>query len=146
MVQQPKQKPFMLRCSRCGVATCDCGAEYVPLRQVLLAEIAKTPGDANTVIGRRMGVSENAVRYARAEMQPRLSGDVATRTGVDGIARTVPVRPLKPPTDEIPTEEEEDEEEQQTFYERSCMLMDRMTEATRRRFFAHIKRKYRDGY
>lgn len=46
--------------------------------------------------------------------------------------------------DEMPTEEEAEEEYQQTIYEQACSMVADMTNETRRKFFAHIRRKYDD--
>ena len=46
--------------------------------------------------------------------------------------------------DEMPTEEEAEEDYQQTIYDQACSMVEDMTDPTRRKFFAHLRRKY-DG-
>jgi hypothetical protein len=47
--------------------------------------------------------------------------------------------------DEMPTEEEADESWQQSIYDSACMLVDeRMWQATRQRFFQHLRSKYHE--
>jgi hypothetical protein len=43
----------------------------------------------------------------------------------------------------MPTEEEADESYQKTLYDHACSFLERMTEHTRERFFAHVRGKYR---
>jgi hypothetical protein len=42
--------------------------------------------------------------------------------------------------DEMPTEEEADESWQNDLYDQACLLLERMTDATKQRLFAHIDR------
>lgn len=44
--------------------------------------------------------------------------------------------------DEMPTEEEADESWQNDLYDQACLFLERMTEATRRKFRAHFKETY----
>lgn len=46
---------------------------------------------------------------------------------------------------EIPTEEEADESWQNDLYDQACLLLERMADETRQRFFAEIRRLYSYG-
>jgi hypothetical protein len=43
---------------------------------------------------------------------------------------------------DMPTEEEAEESYQETCFEEACLILEKMSDATRQRFFAHLKGKY----
>lgn len=133
------QMPLRLECSACGAraeAACYCGAPYVRAGQRAATAIAHNPQKSDRAIAAELGIDHKTVGKARkstGEYSP-----VEKRTGKDGKARRVPV-----PVEEMPTEEEADQAWQNDVYDQACFLLDeRMSDATRQRFFAHIKRRY----
>lgn len=143
-LQIVQQVNRVMQCSSCGasgIAACDCGAPYVPATARAAKAIAANPGKSDRAIAADIGVSHRTVNRARST---GTYDPVDTRVGRDGKVRQMPQRKTK--TEEImPTEEEAEESYQDTIYDQACLFLEEMTGATRRRFFAHIKRKYHVG-
>lgn len=132
-----------MQCSSCGasgIAACDCGAPYIPAAERAAKAIADSPRKSDRAIAAEIGVSAPTVGKARRATVSEFTVD--TRVGRDGKVRQMP----KTKTKEImPTEEEAEESYQDTIYDQACLFLEEMTGPTRRRFFAHIKRKYHVG-
>jgi len=45
---------------------------------------------------------------------------------------------------EMPTAEEAEESYQEPLYDQACLFLDSMTDATRQKFFAHVKERYKE--
>jgi hypothetical protein len=137
--------PLAMQCSSCGasaIASCDCGAPYIPASDRAAKAIADNPSKSSRAIAADLGLSHTTVNEVRKSTGKQFPVD--TRVGRDGKVRQMPQRKIK--TEEImPTEEEAEESYQETIYDQACLFLEEMTGATRRRFFAHIKRKYHVG-
>ena len=133
-----------MECSSCGaagIAACDCGAPYMPASARAAAAIVADRDKSDRAIAADLGIDHKTVGKAR-----RSTGDyspVDTRVGLDGKVRQMPQRKPKP-EEVIPTEEEAEESYQQHLYKMFLDYLGDMTEPTRRKVFAHIRRKYRD--
>jgi hypothetical protein len=133
-----------MECSSCGaagIAACDCGAPYMPASARAAEAVVANPRKSNRAIAADLGVAEGTVRTARKSTAQDYAVD--TRVGLDGKVRKMPQRKTKP-EEVIPTEEEAEESYQQHLYKMFLDYLDDMTEPTRRKLFAHIRRKYRD--
>ena len=99
---------------------------------------------SNRAIAAEIGVSEPSVRRAR---RSTASNDAVEekRVGKDGKARRMPKLKISGHDDEMPTDQEAEESYQETLYDQACWLLGLMTNATRQRFFAHLRRKYHVG-
>jgi hypothetical protein len=143
-----------LACSACGAAgeaNCDCGAPYLPASARAAKAIIENPGRSDRSIAAEIGVSDRTVNRARATAT---HDAVGSRIGLDGKARKRPIvqkarppRTIKP--DPYAVEDLKELAEilppksyQNTLYEKACLLLEEMTDATRQKFFAHLKGKY----
>jgi hypothetical protein len=150
MTAKEKLKPSMLHCVSCGVtqeAACDCGVGYMPAAKYMaakmLANAERYSSMSDRAIAAEIGVSDKTVAAARASTAENSA--VAKRVGLDGKARKQPqpkLRLVEP--EEMPTQEEADEEWQQDLYDQACSFLGSMTSETRQKYFAHIKKEYRD--
>ena len=112
-------------CTGCGAeanASCNCGKPYVPKAVRVRDAIEADPTKPNKQIARETGADPKQVRRERTKQR---GGHVP------------------PAEDEMPTEEEAEESYQETLYDQVCLFLERMTDETRQRFFAHIKRVYK---
>ena len=142
IVQQVNRAMQCSECGAAGIAACDCGAPYMPAATRAAEAIAASPNKSDRVIAAEIGVGSNTVRRARPTAP---SGAVTTRTGKDGITRVIPKR--KPKTEDVmPTDEEAEESFQADLYDQACWLLEQMASSTRRKFFAHLRRKHHDDY
>ncbi len=138
-----KRRPARLECSSCGAGgegTCDCGVPYVPSGTKAAAALTENPNMSVRAIASKLGVDRKTVSRARARggMPPP-----EKVTGKDGKSYPAKRKPwIAPPDDEVPSEEEAEESWQRDLYDQACLFLERMTDKTRQRFFAHIKRKY----
>jgi hypothetical protein len=132
-----------MQCSSCGaagIAACDCGAPYVPAATRAAKAIAANPNKSDRAIAADLGVDHKTVGKAR-----KSTGDyspVETRTGKDGVTRVIPKRKAKAEEEDIPSEEEAEACYQEHLYKIFIQNLDDMTAETRRKLFAHIRRKY----
>jgi hypothetical protein len=144
MTAKEKLKPSMLHCVSCGVtqeAACDCGVGYVPPSEYAAIAVAKNPEKSDRAIAAATGVPHATISRAR---KATVSNEtVEKRVGLDGKARKQPKLRLVEP-EEMPTQEEADEEWQQDLYDQACSFLGSMTSETRQKYFAHIKKEYRD--
>ena len=150
-----------LICSACGASgegSCRCGASYVSAKQRVAEYDKAKPGQSTRGAAAELGMSNSTVSEARSGVRHRTpeagsGGDIAEAapnrvTGRDGKS----YRASKPKkaddsindNDEMPTAEEAEESQQQDYYDQACMLLGLMAYATRQKFFAHIRRKYRE--
>lgn len=150
--QMPLVTPLV--CSACGAhgeGTCACGAPYVLAKQRVAEYDKTTPGRSTRQAAADLGVSNKTVSKARARVTP-VTPQV---TGRDGkkypakrslrlVTRTLRSGEIVQEPEDCPTEAEAEEEYQLTCYDQACRFLEEMTGETRRRFFAHIKRKYGD--
>jgi len=136
-----------MECSSCGaagIAACDCGAPYMPAAERAAKAIADSPRKSDRAIAAEIGVSHPTVARARRETTGN-NFPVDTRVGLDGKVRQMPKR--KPKLDEVmPTDEEAEESFQADLYDQACWLLEQMASSTRRKFFAHLRRKHHDDY
>jgi ParB/Sulfiredoxin domain len=127
-------------------------------RDLIAKLLAADPTKSDRQIAETVKASPTTVGKVRAEAEA--SGDTSTvqsgqlkRVGKDGKARKTPVKAAasapqkksKKPSqeDEMPTEEEAEESFQDTLYDHGRLIVDKeMSDATRQKFFAHLKRKY----
>jgi hypothetical protein len=131
---RPKRAPEFV-CSACGADRgCDCNA---PAIDRAAAAIAANPGKSDRAIAKAVGASPTTVGKARSQLSS--GGQLDARTGLDGKTRRLPKR--EPEADDIPDDDSEAEQQADLLYH-ACLLVDRMAGATRRKFFAHIKRIY----
>jgi hypothetical protein len=150
MTAKEKLKPSMLHCVSCGVtqeAACDCGVGYMPpakyMAAKMLANAERYSSMSDRAIAAELGVSHPTVAEARKATGNNLPVE-GKRTGLDGKARKLPKLRLVEPEEEMPTQEEADEEWQQDLYDQACSFLASMTSETRQKYFAHIKKEYRD--
>lgn len=134
-----------MTCVACGAeadASCNCGKPYVPKKQRAVDAIAANPQKSDRAIAADIGVDHKTVGAARRE----LGGEDSPpeREGRDGKMYRTP-RNSKSQGIDMPTAEEADEEWQRTIYDQACLLLERMADSTRQKFFAHIRRKYHEG-
>jgi hypothetical protein len=93
-------------------------------------------------------VHDAPVGKARKSTAP--DGAVEKRVGQDGKVRKMPKRRRPRPmfitkkTDVMPTEEEAEKSYQATLYEQACLFLESMTDKTRQKYFAFIRRTYHD--
>jgi len=90
-----------LACSACGAgvdAACGCGAAYVPAGERAAKAVKDNPGKSDRAIAAELGVSNKTVSRARATVS---CDTVAKRTGRDGKARKLPIRPPAPVSDPV---------------------------------------------
>lgn len=114
----PATSPAKLKCSACGAtaeASCNCGAAYVPARDVAAKAIADNPELSARAIAAKVGVDEQTVRAAMVygtagnpavdTMQGRVGPDgVTRRLGRDGKWRRLPTPQRQPDRNESVTE------------------------------------------
>jgi hypothetical protein len=139
LVQQVNRAMECSECGAAGIAACDCGAPYMPASARAAKAIAANPEKSDRAIAAELGIGNKTVSRARTTV----SDDTVARIGLDGKVRKMPQRKTKP-EEVIPTEEEAEESYQQHLYKMFLDYLDDMTEQTRRKLFAHIRRKYRD--
>jgi len=134
-VTYSQELPF--RCSACGADRgCDCNA---PAIEKAAAALARSPEKSDRAIAAEIGVSKDTVRRARTGADAPVD---RPRVGLDGKTRKSPIKRTIS-NDETPSEEEADRSHQQALlYDQACLLLERMTDKTRRCFFAYIRRKY----
>ena len=143
-----------MECSSCGaagIAACDCGAPYMPAADRAAKAIAANPKKSDRAIAAELDISPTTVGKARqlSSGGQLATGDyspVDTRVGLDGKVRHMPQRKPKPKPEEMPTDEEAEESFQADLYDQACWLLEQMASATRRKFFATLRRKYHDDY
>jgi len=137
-----------MECSSCGaagIAACDCGAPYMPASARAAEAIAANPRKSDRAIAADLGINQSTVSRARPRTDAPASVD--TRVGLDGKVRAMPRRSTKTKPEEVmPTDEEAEESFQADLYDQACWLLEQMASATRRKFFAHLRRKYHDDY
>jgi hypothetical protein len=139
-----------LACTRCGAetdASCNCGEPYLPAGARAAKAIAKSPEKSDRAIATEIGVSAPTVGKAR---KATVKDFTVGRIGKDGKRRRLPqaaprVARYKDLTLEMPTEAEAEKSYQQTIYDQACLLLEAMADATRRKFFAHIRGKYHEN-
>ena len=141
IVQQVSRAMECLACGAQGVAACDCGVPYLPASMRAAKAVAANPEKSNRAIAAEIGVAEGTVRTARKSTAQDYAVD--TRVGIDGKVRQMPKRKTKP-EEVMPTDEEAEESFQADLYDQACWLLEQMASPTRRKFFAHLRRKYRD--
>jgi len=142
IVQQVNRAMECSSCGAAGFAACDCGAPYMPASARAAAAIAADPNKSDRAIAADLGVGSNTVRRARATAP---SGAVDTRVGLDGKVRQMPRRSTKTKPEEImPTEEEAYAEQEKHLYDHACELVELMARETRQKFFASLRRRYRE--
>lgn len=131
-------------CTGCGAeanAPCNCGMTCVPKLLRAVEAVAASPNKSNRAIAESIGLAEATVRRARGAS----SDAPAVREGRDGRPYAIRQRPAPKPQDlEMPTAEEAEESWQETVYDQACLLLERMADETRQKFFAHIRKKYHD--
>jgi len=110
------------------------------------------PSKSDRQIGEMIKADHKTVGTVRAHKEA--TGEISPvekRVGADGKRRKLARKSLAQTAsrdapveniDKIPTEEEAEESYQQTLYDQACLLLESMTDSTRQKFFAHIKRKY----
>jgi len=145
IVQQVNRAMECSSCGAAGIAACDCGAPYVTPAFVRAAKaIAASPNKSDRAIAAELGINQSTV--SRARPRTDASASVDTRVGLDGKVRHMPQRKPKPKPEEMPTDEEAEESFQADLYDQACWLLEQMASATRRKFFATLRRKYHDDY
>lgn len=143
-----KQRPALLECSSCeaeGSGSCECGVPYVAAGTRAAQTAAEHPGMSNRAIAAQLGISEGTVRTAKKSGAQDYAPDRVI--GKDG--KSYPAKRKKPnpriiSDDEMPSEEEAEQSEQDALYDQVCLFLDLMTDATRQKLFARIKRKYKN--
>jgi hypothetical protein len=147
--KQAQAKSTKLICSSCGVsvaAACSCGTAYTPAGVRAARAVAANPGKSDRAHAAELGVGSNTVRRARKATAP--SGAVEKRVGQDGKVRKMPKRRrpmfLTSNKDVMPTEEEAEKSYQETLYDQACLFLESMTDKTRQKYFAFIRRTYHD--
>jgi predicted transcriptional regulator len=95
----------------------------------------------------REGFTEQAIANLFKVSQPTIHRDLEGFIHVNKPKRPKGGRPRanqKRVDDKMPTEDEAEEEYQKTIYDQACSMVADMADPTRRKFFAHLRRKY-DG-
>ena len=147
-----------MECSSCGaagIAACDCGAPYMPAAERAAKAIAANPGKSSRALSVETGISEATLRRASTASNDAVgtttsqglvgSDGITRRQGLDGKWRRMPQRKPKP-EEVMPTDEEAEESFQADLYDQACWLLEQMASSTRRKFFAHLRRKHHDDY
>jgi hypothetical protein len=147
-----------MECSSCGaagIAACDCGAPYMPASARAAKAIAANPGKSARALSVETGISEATLRRASTASfdavgtttpQGLVGPDgITRRQGLDGKWRRMPQRKPKP-EEVMPTDEEAEASFQADLYDQACWLLEQMASSTRRKFFAHLRRKHHDDY
>jgi ParB-like chromosome segregation protein Spo0J len=128
----------------------------------LLVELVKaSPEKSDRQLAKEAGTTHPTI--AKARKQAEATGKalpVEKRTGADGKARKQPRRgtrlerelnqirelaaapAMRAEALAMPTEEEAEESYQETLYDQACLILESMADATRQKFFAHLKGKY----
>jgi len=144
IVQQVNRAMECSSCGAAGIAACDCGAPYMPASARAAKAIADNPGKSNVAIAELIGVSDETVRRARPK-STSTDVEVEKRIGLDGKVRQMPKRKTK--TEEvIPTEQEAYAEQEKHLYDHACELVELMARETRQKFFACLRRRYREEF
>jgi hypothetical protein len=141
-------------------------------RELIAKVLKARPEQSNNAIAEQVKVDDKTVAKVRTELEstseiPKLEKTI----GKDGKARKQPKKRdlekerlareerkvlargdlpsldeiLAAPADEeseMPSEQEADDSWQNDLYDQACLLLSRMTDATRQRFFAHIAAKF----
>jgi hypothetical protein len=157
-----RKKPLQMRCIGCGAtadAACNCGEAYMPAAE-RADEFAKANPNASVrEIVEKTGVGHGTAQRAKSRV-PNGTPEITGRDGKSYPAKKhrklseqqpapMEKRTLRSglivdePVD-CPTEAEAEEEYQTTLYDHACRIVGEMSGETRQRFFAHIRRKYRD--
>jgi len=142
-----------MECSSCGaagIAACDCGAPYMPAADRAAKAIAANPKKSDRAIAAELDISPTTVGKARqlssgGQLATAEYSAVDTRVGLDGKVRQMPQRKAKP-EEVMPTDEEAEASFQADLYDQACWLLEQMASSTRRKFFAHLRRKHHDDY
>jgi hypothetical protein len=115
------------RLARAKAAGCDTIEEY---DATVVLGLAEDKHDAED------GVEDDAGAEDGAEDDAGAEDDVADAAPTN----VIPLAPKKTnaPDEDIPSEEEADESWQNDLYDQACLLLERMADKTRQRFFAHI--------
>lgn len=143
IVQQVNRAMECSSCGAAGIAACDCGAPYMPASARASAAIAADRDKSDRAIAADLGIDHKTVGKAR-----RSTGDyspVDTRVGLDGKVRKMPRRSTKTKPEEVmPTEQEAYAEQEKHLYDHACELVELMARETRQKFFASLRRRYRE--
>jgi hypothetical protein len=145
ILKMRRSSPGRIECSACGAATdaaCGCGAPYVTAKERAKVAVAAHPEMSDRAIAAEIGVTHPTVAEARKETTGN-DFPVDKRTGLDGKKRRVP-KPHTAPAEDMPSEKEAHDSWQKTCYDQACLLLDQMADDTRQKFFAYIRRKYRN--
>ena len=143
IVQQVNRSMECSECGAAGIAACDCGAPYMPAGERAAKAIAANPRKSDRAIAAELGINQSTVSRARPPTDAPASVD--TRVGLDGKVRQMPRRSTKTKSEEVmPTEQEAYAEQEKHLYDHACELVELMARETRQKFFACLRRRYRE--
>lgn len=152
-----KTKPTKFECSACGApAGCDCGAKLIPVGERAAKAVAMNPEKSDRALAKEAGTTHPTIAKARRDaggkhFPPESSGaaNAAPERHVGRDGKSYPAKKKRKPkividNTTMPTEQEAHESEQEHTYKIAVTALAFMTDATRQKFFAYIRRKY--GY